>query len=112
MLVLVPPRCACAGTLDWLVEVASRARVPVFLIETPATKLVVESLYRQVDSQLRWRVELASEADNVLSPAKVPAGIPPGQLTAVLLGPSQGATWVSQLSPRDDQAPLVRALTG
>jgi hypothetical protein len=112
MLVLVPRRCDCAGTLNWLVEVASRARVPVFLIDTPATKPEVESLYRQVGSQLRWRVQLASETDNVLSPAKVPAGIPAGQLTAILLGPNPGATWVSQMSPRDDQAPLVRALTG
>jgi hypothetical protein len=113
VLVLVPPRCGnCAGPLNWLVEVASRARVPVFLIYTPATKPEVESLFHQVDSQLRWRVELAGETDNLLSPAKVPAGIPAGQLTAVLLGPSRGATWVSHMSPRDDQAPLVRALTG
>jgi len=112
VLVLVPPRCGCAGTIAWLAAVASKGSAVMFLIYTPATKAEVESLYRQVGSQLRWRMQLAEETDHVLSPARVPAGLPPGQLTAILLGPSLGATWVSQMSPRDDQRPLVEALTG
>ena len=112
VLVLAPPRCGCAGSLNWLVEVASRASVPVFLIYRPATKSEVESLYGQVSSQLRWRVQLADETDNVLSPSRFPTGIPAGQLTAILLGARSGAIWVSQMSPRDSQTPLVQALTG
>jgi hypothetical protein len=111
MLVLVPPRCSCAGTLNWLLEVASRASVAAFVIYTPATRAEVESLYGQIHSQLRWRALLAEETDHVLSPTKVPAGLPPGQLTAILVGSDRRATWVSQLSPRDSQAPLVQALT-
>jgi hypothetical protein len=111
MMLLVPPRCGCARTLNWLVEVASRASASVFLIYMPPTKSEVESLYRQVDSQLRGRVQLASETDNVLSQAEVAAGIPADELTAILLSPDS-ATWVSQLNPRDDPAPLIRALTG
>ena len=82
------------------------------MIYTPTTKTEVEGLYRQLGKRLENRVFLTEETDNVLSPERVPAGVPAGELTAILLAPDHIATWVSQLSPVDNQAPLVQGLTG
>jgi len=112
MLVLVPSDCGCAGTFRWLAGVASRASASAFVIYTPATKTEVRNLYRQLGSRLGARVILAEETDNVLSPERVPTGLPADQLTAILVAPDHVATWVSQLNPRDNQALLIQGLTG
>lgn len=110
MLVLVPPGCGCAETFRWLAEVASQAGAAAFVIYTPATKSEVQSLHRGLGRALGERVTLAEETDNVLSPDRVPSGLPAGELTAILVAPDHLATWVTQLSPGDNPAPLLRAL--
>jgi hypothetical protein len=112
MLVLVPASCDCTASFRWLAEVASEAGVLAYVIYTPGTKTEVERLYGQLDGGLHSKVTLAVEADkqDLLSPAKVPAGIPAGQLTAILVGSSSRVTWVSNISASDSRAPLVRAL--
>ena len=112
MLVLVPPNCGCAATVRWLAEVTAKASAFAFVVFTPATRAEVQSLYRQLGRNLRQRVAPAEETDMVLSPARVPDGLPAGQLTAILVGPDHLATWVSRMSPVDSQVPLIRALTG
>jgi hypothetical protein len=113
MLVLVPANCRCVGTFHWLAEVASKARVPVYVIYTPATKPEVQQLRSELSNQLRGWIKLAEESDtqNLLSPARFPAGIPAGQLAAILVGPHELATWVSHMSPNANQTPLLKALT-
>jgi hypothetical protein len=114
MLVLVPPGCGCSAAFNWLAGVAAKARAPAYVIYTSATYAEVQQLYSGLNSQLHGLVRLAKQTGKqaVLSPAKVPAGIPADQLTAILVAPDRVATWVSQLSPRDSQAPLVQVLTG
>ncbi len=108
MLVLVPPRCGCARTLNWLAGVASSSGARVYLIYTPATNAEVH----QLDSQVRGSALLAEDTGNGLSTAKVKAGIPAGELTAILIAPDRLATWASHLNTRDSQVPLVHALRG
>ena len=112
MVVLVPGNCHCTEAFRWLAGVASKAGVLAYVIFTPTTKAEVTGLYRQLTLKLRSTVTLAEEADNqnLLSPAKVPHGITPGQLTAILVGRNSAPTWVSRISPRDSQAPLTQVL--
>jgi hypothetical protein len=109
MLVLVPVDCRCTSAFSWLAEVAWIARVPDYVIYTSATRKEVN----QLSSAEHGRVRLATEADNqnLLGPDRFPAGIQPGQLTAILLAPDQVATWVSGMGPGDSQERLVQALT-
>jgi hypothetical protein len=112
MMVLVPANCRCTQAFQWLAGVASKAEVLAYVISTPATRAEVASLYRQLPPKLRSTVTIAEEADNqdLLSPAKVPPGITPGQLTAILVGRYSAPTWVSRVSPRDSQTPLTQLL--
>lgn len=117
MLVLLPSGCSCTGTFKWLVQIASTAGVPAYVIYTTATQTEAGQLFGQLPQRLRapaGPVRLAHETDgkNLLSLSQVPAGIPQGVLTAVLVAPNQVATWVSDMSPADNKAPLLRALTG
>lgn len=114
MLVLVPPGCDCSAAFSWLAGVAAKAGVPAFVIYTSATSTEVQQLYSGLSARLHGQVRLARETDkqSLLSPRHFPAGVPPDQLTAILVAPDRVATWVSQLSPRDSQVPLVQVLTG
>ena len=112
MLVLVPKNCECTGAFGWLARVASTATVPVYVITTRGTQPEVQQLYNRLDPRVRVWVHLASEDGNVLSSAQAQAGIAPNQLTAMLVGPNSRATWVSDIRPDDNPAPLLQVLTG
>jgi len=109
VLVLVPPGCdSCAGTLNWLAGVAAGSSAKVFLIYTAGTSAEVHRL----DSQVRGSVLLAEDIGSALSTAEVKAGIPAGELTAILIAPDRLATWATHLSIRDNPTALIQALSG
>jgi hypothetical protein len=109
MLVLVPPDCGrCAASVNWLAGVGYNAGATVYLIYTSATNADARQLAGQVSGPLL----LAEDVGDRLTAAKVLVGIPASELTAILVGPNRAPTWVSRISPSDDQAPLLRALKG
>ena len=109
MLVLVPPDCSrCAASVNWLAGVGYNAGATVYLIYTSATNADARQLARQVSGPLL----LAEDVGDRLTAAKGLVGIPASELTAILVGPNRAPTWVSRISPSDDQAPLLRALKG
>jgi hypothetical protein len=114
ILVLVPPGCDCSAAFNWLAGVAAKAGAPAYAIYTPATYAEVRQLYSRLNSNLHGLVHLAKQTgkESLLSHANRPAGFPSDQLTAILMAPDHLATWASQISPRDNQAPLVAVLTG
>jgi hypothetical protein len=114
ILVLVPPGCDCSAAFNWLAGVAARAGTNAYVIYTSATYTEVRQLYSRLNTNLHGLVQLAKQTSkgSLLSHANLPAGIPADQLTAILVAPNHVATWVSQISPRDSQAPLVEVLTG
>lgn len=114
ILVLVPSGCDCPAAFNWLAGVAAKATAPAYVIYTSATHAEVQQLYSQLDIRLHGLVKLAKQTgkQTLASHASFPAGIPADQLTAILVAPDRVATWVSQLSPRDSQEPLVQVLTG
>jgi len=88
--------------------------VPAYVIYTSATQSEVRYLGRTVGSALGKSIILAQEASKQqqLSPPRYPPGIAANQLAAILVGPNLLATWVSDMSPKDNQAPLIQVLTG
>ena len=114
ILVLVPPGCDCSAAFNWLAGVAAKAGVPAYVIYTSATYAEVRQLYSRLNTNLHGLVRLAKQTgkESLLSHANLPAGIPADQLTAILVAPDHVATWVSQISPRDSQAPLIQVLIG
>jgi hypothetical protein len=109
MLVLVPSGCrSCAGTLEWLDEVAANTYAQLYVIYAPSTETEARQLGRQVPGP----VFFAEDTGSGLSTAKVKAGIPAQELAAILIAPDGAATWASNLNARDDQTPMIRALVG
>lgn len=114
ILVLVPPGCDCSAAFNWLAGVAAKASAPAYVIYTSATYAEVKQLHSRLNTNLHGLIRLAKQTgkQSLLSHANFPAGIPADQLTAILVAPDRMATWVSQMSPRDNQLPLVEVLTG
>jgi hypothetical protein len=114
ILVLVPPACACSAAFTWLAGVAAQAGTIAYVIYTSATHAEVQQLYNQLSFRFHGSVRLAQQTgkQTLESHANFPPGIPADQLTAILMAPNRVATWVSQMSPRDNQVPLVEVLTG
>ncbi len=113
MLVLVPQRCDCRGTLAWLADLAASARATAYVVYNQRTSAEVRRLYGQLDARQQRALILAADTASVLtSPTSYPAGIPATQLTAVLVARDGGVRYATRLSPADSDTQLVRAITG
>jgi hypothetical protein len=108
-LVLIPAQCNCTAAVSWLIGVVHGAHASTYLVYTDSTKATVEQLYRSLSSSQRAQALLAVEPDPVLS-GTVPASLPSGKLTAILLGPTKVA-YATALHSGDDPTALIRALT-
>jgi hypothetical protein len=108
-LVLVPSQCNCTAAVSWLVGVVTGAHARTFLVYTAGTKATVMRLYASLTASERAQVVLASEPAGTLS-ATVPATLPAGGLTAILVGPGR-VTYATGFSTNDDATTLIQALT-
>jgi hypothetical protein len=108
-LVLVPSQCNCTAAVSWLVGIVTGAHARTFLVYTASTRATVMRLYASLSASERAQVLLASEPAGALS-ATVPDTLPPGGLTAVLVGPVKVA-YATGFTTGDDATTLIQALT-
>jgi hypothetical protein len=111
ILVLVPRACRCGATVSWLAGIGARQGVRTYLVGTPQTISEVRQLHSGLTRHLQGATAVALDKQGVLAGRYMVRG-----LTAVLVtGRSmvtQSAAYAQNLSPRDNPARLVQALTG
>jgi hypothetical protein len=110
MLVLLPPGCHCAKTVNWLVRVGASANALVFIVITPGmpTSSTLEALgyTDHLSKALRATVSVATDTGGVLNASYGTSG-----LTAVLVAVhSYPVYYVPQLKLGLSPVPLTRAL--
>ena len=109
-LVLIPPHCDCTATVSWLIYVVAGAHAQTYLVYSPESKADVFGVYGGLSSTRRAQVLLALETDDLLSDS-IPAAVPAGGPTAILIGPKKTAIYATGLNSRDNATTLIQALT-
>ncbi len=109
-LVLIPPHCDCTATVSWLIYVVAGAHAQTYLVYSPESKADVFGVYGGLSSTRSAQVLLALETDDLLSDS-IPAAVPAGGPTAILIGPKKTAIYATGLNSRDNATTLIQALT-
>jgi hypothetical protein len=109
-LLLIPANCDCTAAVSWLIHVVTGAHARPYLVYTGDTQAAVDGLYRNLPSSQRAQASLALDTSGLLRDS-VPAGLPPGELAAILLSPSRVADYAASLRTTDDPTKLIQSLT-